>query len=265
MRRAAARRILYAGGRLAGGRMGPPLRGLADRRNGASERPRPTTGFLRSGRVRAPAPTAFYISQGLDTGRPDERFLPFRNPPSSAPFGGTCPYPLCRCATSPLDKGSRPPCRGKACGRPGVPPLRRGWKPSSHFVGAGHWPARRRGKSLSPLSRCARHLPLIRGVVLPYGSQEILPGLGRGGPWASRRGACKPRKHPHPPPSGAPSPLEGEGFRAADSLPYKIWKRSGLFVGADDLGGPRAAAWGRPCKGDRSLLGRPQGSPLRRI
>ena len=29
--------------------------------------------------------------------------------PSSAPFGGTCPYPLCRFATSPLDKGSRPP------------------------------------------------------------------------------------------------------------------------------------------------------------
>ena len=31
-------------------------------------------------------------------------------------------------------------------------------------------------------------------------------------------------------------------MRAADSLPYKIWKRSGLFVGADDLGGPRATA-----------------------
>ena len=29
--------------------------------------------------------------------------------PSSAPFGGTFPYPFCRCATSPLDKGSRPP------------------------------------------------------------------------------------------------------------------------------------------------------------
>ena len=29
--------------------------------------------------------------------------------PSSAPFGGTFPYPLCRFATSPLDKGSRPP------------------------------------------------------------------------------------------------------------------------------------------------------------
>ena len=81
---------------------------------------------------------------------------------------------------------------------------------SFFFVGAGHWPARRgssaipeptlirlaslgafpleggrlcrRGKSLSPLFRCARYLPLIRGVVLPYGFQ-----MGRGGPWASRR------------------------------------------------------------------------------
>ena len=35
--------------------------------------------------------------------------------PSSAPFGGTYPYPLCRFATSPLDKGSRPP-EGKAFG-----------------------------------------------------------------------------------------------------------------------------------------------------
>ena len=32
-----------------------------------------------------------------------------RPAPSSAPFGGTFPYPFCRCATSPLDKGSRPP------------------------------------------------------------------------------------------------------------------------------------------------------------
>ena len=40
--------------------------------------------------------------------------------------------------------------------------------------------------------------------------------------------------------------MQGEGLRAADSLPYKIWKRSGLFVGADDLGGPRATARGAP-------------------
>ena len=29
--------------------------------------------------------------------------------PLIRPFGATFPYPLCRCATSPLDKGSRPP------------------------------------------------------------------------------------------------------------------------------------------------------------
>src|SRR5699024_3728777 len=140
---------------------GSPLRYFAGKWDGASGRPRPTTGFLRSGRVRAPAPTAFYISYGPDTGRPDERFLPFRSPPSSAPFGGTCPCPLCRCATSPLDKGSRPPCRGKACGRPGVPPLRRGWKPSSHFVGAGHWLARIRGapRSSRPTQTSVLSLP----------------------------------------------------------------------------------------------------------
>ena len=35
--------------------------------------------------------------------------------PSSGPFGATFPYPLCRFATSPLDKGSRPP-RGRLLG-----------------------------------------------------------------------------------------------------------------------------------------------------
>ena len=76
-------------------------------------------------------------------------------------------------------------------------------QPFPSFAGAGPRPARGRGKPL------------------PYVFQEALPGLGRGGPWASRRGACKPRRHPHPPPLGAPSPLEGEGLRAADSRPYK--------------------------------------------
>ena len=50
-----------------------------------------------------------------------------------------------------------------------------------------------RGNSLFPLSRCARHLPLIRGVVLPYDSQEYLLGLGRGGPWASRQDTHRER------------------------------------------------------------------------
>ena len=50
-----------------------------------------------------------------------------------------------------------------------------------------------RGNSLFPLSRCARHLPLIRGVVLPYDSQEYLLELGRGGPWASRQDTHRER------------------------------------------------------------------------
>ena len=42
------------------------------------------------------------------------------------------------------------------------------------------------------------HLPLIRGVVLPYRLQEKLPSLGRGAPWGSRQnctgsgGSAKP-------------------------------------------------------------------------
>ena len=50
------------------------------------------------------------------TGRKPGRSLPQsrcarQRPYPLCPFG-TFPYPLCRCATSPLDKGSRPPDRG---------------------------------------------------------------------------------------------------------------------------------------------------------
>ena len=89
-----------------------------------------------------------------------------------------------------------PPWKGEGLRAGHGPAPTANLKVSLLFVGTGPRPARRltdkfprcggRGKSLSPLSRCARHLPLIRGVVLPYGFQEILPGLGRGGPWASR-------------------------------------------------------------------------------
>ena len=41
------------------------------------------------------------------------------------PFG-TFPYPFCRCATSPLDKGSRPPDRGNR-------PFSRGLRPGGHM------------------------------------------------------------------------------------------------------------------------------------
>ena len=77
------------------------------------------------------------------------------------------PYPFCPFGTFPPDSGNRPsPLKGEGSGGR---PLRRIQKPSFPFVGAGHWPARGRGKPL------------------PYGSQENLPELGRGGPWASRR------------------------------------------------------------------------------
>ena len=56
-----------------------------------------------------------FAAMGKGTRRPQAAKLPGYNKPipklapSSAPFRGTCPYPLCRYATSPLDKGSRPP------------------------------------------------------------------------------------------------------------------------------------------------------------
>ena len=94
------------------------------------------------------------------------------------------------------------------------------------FVGAGHWPARRRASAIPEptLIRLAyaRHLPLKgkavgRGVDPPLQFSKIFPGLGRGGPWASRRqrtrcrllgkprrrnGAAEPGIFAYPGPSG---------------------------------------------------------------
>ena len=81
----------------------------------------------------------------------------------------------------------------------------------------------------------SRHPPLTRGTLAGGGQPG---GLG----------AAFLRGHPHPPPSGAPSPLKGEGFRAGlGPAPTKGRERSGILVGA----GPRPAR------------GRPQGPPLR--
>ena len=57
-------------------------------------------------------------------------------------------------------------------------------------------PLIRHGFAVPPFpipSVASRHLPLIRGVVLPYDSQEYLLGLGRGGPWASRQDTHRER------------------------------------------------------------------------
>ena len=93
--------------------------------------------------------------------------------PSSAPFGGTYPYPLCRFATSPLDKGSRPP-EGKAFGGD-RPLIRHGFAvpPSPQGEGfLGDYPLIRPlwgHLTLSPLA--FGHLPLTRGVG-PQGEGE---------------------------------------------------------------------------------------------
>ena len=93
----------------AGGHMGPPLRVLTD---GADRRPliRPYGPPSPQGegkgrrRRRPPRGTAGAVLYPLCLAALDSIPTPF----GLWPF----PYPLCRCATSPLDKGSRPPDRG---------------------------------------------------------------------------------------------------------------------------------------------------------
>ena len=84
--------------------------------------------------------------------------------PSSAPFVGTCPYPLCRCATSslpllafghfPLTGGIVPLIRGVAPlggGRLGrlIAAPTASTEAVSHFVGAGPRPARNYGPAIT--------------------------------------------------------------------------------------------------------------------
>ena len=81
--------------------------------------------------------------------------------PSSAPFGGTCPDPLCPFGTFPPDRGNRPRGEGMGCiplrvrakaatanQREGqAPPLRRGWKIVRIRRGAFQFAAARRGRT----------------------------------------------------------------------------------------------------------------------
>ena len=58
------------------------------------------------------------------------------------------------------------PCRGDPCGRPSAASTAR---PGGRALQGGE------------TSKAAGHSPVL----------QVLPGLGRGGPWASRRGACQ--------------------------------------------------------------------------
>ena len=63
-------------------------------------------------------------------------------------------------------------------------------------VGAAHWAARGFRALHTFLQPCMGD-PRGRPSA-PYRFSTNFPGLGRGGPWASRWGVCIPRKHPHP-------------------------------------------------------------------
>ena len=85
---------------------------------------------------------------------------------------------------------ARPGGRAPQASRPTGPggPVCRPYKNAEtcpmNAVGAGPRPARGRG---TPQGGFSCPCGAIHLQPLPYGSQETLPGLGRGGPWASRR------------------------------------------------------------------------------
>ena len=89
----------------------------------------------------------------------------------------------------------------RRAGGPGVPPLRRTTDLSEE---------RREGQFPIP-SGPSGHLPLIRGVVPSPTNRKKTLRVWVGEPLGAPAGG-KQRGHPHPPPSGAPSPLEGEGL-----------------------------------------------------
>ena len=91
--------------------------------------------------------------------------------------------------------GTSPPGRGKAFGRliaaptvypEAILPLSQGPGPDRPAKHGEISEIRREGQLPIP-SGPSGHLPLIRGVVLPYGFQGYLPSLGRGAPWGSRQ------------------------------------------------------------------------------
>ena len=102
-------------------------------------------------------------------------------------------------------------------GQPGVPPLRRKTGHSEKWREGytPRWSFRPKSRRLAAVGLemrlRARSCPFgaIHLQPLPYGSQETLPGLGRGAPWGSRRKRFRPKGHSHPPPCGGTFSLEG--------------------------------------------------------
>ena len=162
---------------------GSPLRRFsAAIQNGASRRPRPTKGeSLQSGRVRTPAPTA--------------------DAEASCPFVGAGHWP----ARGRDFAISEPTLIRLAYARHFLPGRE---KVSGRLIAAkGSGPKiGRAGEDTRPYCRCGSILSFRRGRTLAGPSN----------------GFCHSGAHPHPPRiRSAPSPWKGEGFRAADSRPYK--------------------------------------------
>ena len=75
-----------------------------------------TKGSAPCGRLQSLPPTGgkvAFAQQMTDEGAEGRTVHYPRWHPHQSRFARQLPYPLCRCATSPLDKGSRPPGRGK--------------------------------------------------------------------------------------------------------------------------------------------------------
>ena len=161
-----------------------------------------------------------FLSQGPDTGRPAEGFLPFRSPPSSAPFGGTFPlgggkafgrlivvpavYPE---AILSLSQGPGPDRPAKYREIPGI--RREGHTPGWPHLGLRAAAFRR----LASKCACGRDLAPAGQFTFspsPTNRKKTLR-VWVGEPLGTPAGG-KPRGHPHPPPLGAPSPLEGGGL-----------------------------------------------------
>ena len=165
--------------------------------------------------------------------------------------------------------------------------MRLGWTAGTErvwfFVGAGPRPARGRGNSPSPLSRYARHLPLIRGVVpSPTGFKKAFRGWV-GEPLGAPVGGVRAKKSPSSVwPSGQPpSPWKGEGLsgRVWDPPLRRITKTVSRLRRGRSQTGPtvyapgafarqtQARKWNRTggnfCKPRAQWPGRNRGKPLR--